>query len=62
MDWIGLAKDRDKWWALVNTALNLLVPNSKSNFFTSSGPTGFQRTPLHIPTRVIPKVMSNNFL
>jgi hypothetical protein len=41
MDWIGLAEDRDKWWALVNTVLNLLVPKSNGNFFTSSGPTGF---------------------
>jgi hypothetical protein len=26
VDWIGLAKDRDKWRALVNSALNLRVP------------------------------------
>jgi hypothetical protein len=26
MDWIGLAKDRDQWWALVNTVMNLRVP------------------------------------
>jgi hypothetical protein len=26
MDWIDLAKDRDKWWALVNTVMNLRVP------------------------------------
>jgi hypothetical protein len=23
MDWIKLAQDRDKWWALVNVVLNL---------------------------------------
>jgi hypothetical protein len=26
MDWIGLAKDRNRWRALVNSVLNLLVP------------------------------------
>jgi hypothetical protein len=26
MDWIDLSQDRDRWRALVNTAMNLLVP------------------------------------
>ena len=26
MDWIDLAQDRDRWWALVNVVVNLLVP------------------------------------
>jgi hypothetical protein len=26
MDWIGLGQDRDRWKALVNSVLNLLVP------------------------------------
>jgi hypothetical protein len=26
MDWIVLAQDRDRWWELVNVAMNLRVP------------------------------------
>jgi hypothetical protein len=26
MDWVDVAKDRDKWRALVNTVMNLWVP------------------------------------
>jgi hypothetical protein len=26
VDWIDLAQDRDRWWALVNTLMNLQVP------------------------------------
>jgi len=25
-DWLHLAQDRDKWWALVTTKMNLWVP------------------------------------
>jgi hypothetical protein len=25
VDWIQLAQDRDQWWALVNTVMNLRV-------------------------------------
>jgi hypothetical protein len=35
VDWIELAQDRDRWWVLVNVVMNLRVPYSAGNFFTS---------------------------
>jgi hypothetical protein len=26
VDWIHLAQDKDQWWAVVNTVMNLRVP------------------------------------
>jgi hypothetical protein len=26
MDWIGLAQDKDRWWAVVNAVMNLRIP------------------------------------
>jgi hypothetical protein len=37
MDWIGLAKDRNRWRALVNSVLNLRVPRNAGKL--SSGLT-----------------------
>jgi hypothetical protein len=34
-DWIRVAKDRDKWPALVNVVMNLQVPQNVGNFLTN---------------------------
>jgi hypothetical protein len=26
MDWIDMVQNRDRWWAVVNAVMNLLVP------------------------------------
>jgi hypothetical protein len=35
MDWINLAQDRDKSWAVMKEAMNLQVPLNTGNLFTS---------------------------
>jgi hypothetical protein len=37
MDWIDLAGDRDEWWAVVNTVMNIWVPYSEKNLLTGEG-------------------------
>jgi hypothetical protein len=35
MDWIHLAQYRDKWRALVNTVMNIRIPQNVGNFLSS---------------------------
>jgi hypothetical protein len=35
MDWIDLTQDRDQWTDLVNTAMNIWVPQNSGNFLSS---------------------------
>jgi len=34
-DWMELAQDRDRCWALVSTVMNVRVPKNAGNFLTS---------------------------
>jgi hypothetical protein len=43
VDWIGLAKDRNRWRALVNSVLNLRVLQNISNFLNICTGCGFSR-------------------
>jgi hypothetical protein len=35
VDWIQWAQNRDRWRALVNTVMNIRVPQNAGNFLTS---------------------------
>jgi hypothetical protein len=48
MDWIELARDRYRWWALVDAVMNLWVPLNAGNFLTSCKLVSYsRRTLLH---------------
>jgi hypothetical protein len=43
MDWIDLAQERDQWWALVNTVMNLRVLSISGKFLSRCTIGGFSR-------------------
>jgi hypothetical protein len=43
MDWIDLAQDRDQWRSLVDTVMNLRVPQNAGKFLSSGTIGGFSR-------------------
>jgi hypothetical protein len=46
MDWINLAKNKEQWRAVVNTLMNLRVPQNVVNVLSSKETGGFSRAQL----------------
>jgi hypothetical protein len=61
MDWVDVAKDRDRWRALVITVVNLQVASISGNFLSSCTIGGFSRraqlNELSYYTYVLPALM-----
>jgi hypothetical protein len=43
VDWSDVVQDREQWRALVNTVMNLLVPQNVGKFLSSCMTDGFSR-------------------
>jgi hypothetical protein len=46
LNWINLAHNRDKWWALVHTVINPRVQQNAANFFSIWGTVSSSRKSL----------------
>jgi hypothetical protein len=44
VDWIDLAQDRDQWRDLVNTVMNLRIPQNVGKFLSSCASGSFSRS------------------
>ena len=56
MDWIELAQDKDRWWALVNAVMNLWVLQNAGNFLSRRKSVSFsRRTLLHGVSKLVNK-------
>jgi hypothetical protein len=47
VDWIDMAQDRDQWRAILNTVLNLLLPQNAGKFLSGCTIFGSRRAQLH---------------
>ena len=46
VDWIDLAKDTDRWKAVMDTVMNIRVPYNLGNFLNRSETLSFSRSTL----------------
>jgi hypothetical protein len=47
MDWVDLAQDGDQWRALVNTVMDVWVPQNSGKFLSSCTVGSFSRVRVH---------------
>jgi hypothetical protein len=61
MDWIDLAQDRNRWWALVNAVMNFCVTYNAGHFLTTPGTVNFARRTLHHDVTVADRMLDRYF-
>ena len=56
VDWIDLGQDRDRWWGIINTVINLQVPLNVWNFLSTCEEVRFSgRAVLHGVSKLLSK-------
>jgi hypothetical protein len=54
MDWIDVAQDMDQWMVVVNTVMNVRVPENVGKFLSGCATGGFsRRAQLHVVIQVV---------